>query len=239
MTSWTTVTHVKETNHARRWVVLRCAAFLGGIGLVHGVSAGSFEDFFTAIKRNEPSEMQALYERGFDINTVNAKGQHALHLALMEPALKVAEFLATHPAVNVDVRNPQGETPLMLALLKGHFEIAKQLALRDADINKPDWAPLHYAATYAGPHAATQIKWLLEQHAYIDAESPNGTTPLMMAAQYGSDQVVKLLLEEGADPTISNRVGLKALDFALRGRRPTAQESIAEALRSKRPAGQW
>jgi ankyrin repeat protein len=157
----------------------------------------------------------------------------------MEPALKVAEFLIKHPAVDVDVRNPQGETPLMLALLKGHFEWAKQLAAREADINKPDWAPLHYAAAHVGSQAVEQVKWLLQEHAYIDAESPNGTTPLMMAAQYGSDQVVKLLLEEGADPSLKNAVGLRALDFALKGRRPTAQDLLAEAWRGKRPAGQW
>jgi ankyrin repeat protein len=229
-----------ETLHCNRraWTIHLGALFMG-FGSSTFATAGSFEDFFTAIKRDDPSEMQALYERGFDINTLNAKGQHALHLALLEPALKVAAFLATHPAAHVDVRNPQGETPLMLAVLKGHFAIAKQLAQRDADINKPDWAPLHYAATHAGPHAAEQVKWLLEQHAYIDAESPNGTTPLMMAAQYGSEEIVQLLLEEGADPSISNSLGLKALDFALRGRRPTAQELLAQALRSKRTPGQW
>ncbi len=34
----------------------------------------------------------------------------------------------------------------------------------------------------------------------IDAASPNGTTPLMMAAQHGSAEMVKLLLDEGGGP---------------------------------------
>jgi len=38
---------------------------------------------------------------------------------------------------------------------------------------------------------------LLDEHAYIDAASPNGTTPLMMAAHYGTPSAVKLLLEAG------------------------------------------
>ena len=47
------------------------------------------------------------------------------------------------------------------------------------------------------------MRLLLEESAYIDATSPNGTTPLMMAARYGSPEAVKLLLEEGAEPTCS------------------------------------
>jgi ankyrin repeat protein len=36
----------------------------------------------------------------------------------------------------------------------------------------------------------------------------------MMAAMYGSPEVVKILLEAGADPTLKNGLGLTALDFA-------------------------
>ncbi|MFZ9182625.1 MAG: ankyrin repeat domain-containing protein, partial [Hylemonella sp.] len=57
-----------------------------------------------------------------------------------------------------------------------------------------------------------------------DAESPNGTTPLMMAAMYGSPAAVKVLLEAGADPSIQNNLGLSALDFANQVKR---QDSAA------------
>jgi ankyrin repeat protein len=59
------------------------------------------------------------------------------------------------------------------------------------------------------------MRLLLEENAYIDAESANGTTPLMMAAYYGSPRSVKLLLEEGADPTLRNQANASALDLAL------------------------
>jgi ankyrin repeat protein len=124
----------------------------------------------------------------------------------------------------------------MLAALKGHLDLAEMLVKKGADINKTGWAPLHYAAS--GGHLPI-IRLLLENSAYIDAESPNGTTPLMMAAMYGTPAAVNLLLEEGADATLKNEQGLTALQFAQRASRPDSTEAIAAFLRSKLPAGQW
>jgi uncharacterized protein len=73
---------------------------------------------------------------------------------------------------------------------------------------------------------------LLDENAYIDAASPNGTTPLMMAAMYGTTEAVKLLLESGADPTLRNQLGMSAWDFADRGSRPDAKEMLADAMKA-------
>ena len=124
----------------------------------------------------------------------------------------------------------------MLAALKGYQGLAEKLIKRGADVNKTGWTPLHYAATGG---QLPLVGLLLENSAYIDAESPNGTTPLMMAAMYGTPAAVKLLLQEGADPRLKNQQGLSALQFAQRGNRPDSVEAIAAFIRSRRPAGQW
>jgi ankyrin repeat protein len=74
------------------------------------------------------------------------------------------------------------------------------------------------------------IKLLLENHAYIDTESPNKTTPLMMAAQYGTAQAVKLLIEEGADITLKNEIGMTALDFSRLGESRASFDVLTAAL---------
>ncbi|HEX5784693.1 MAG TPA: ankyrin repeat domain-containing protein [Burkholderiaceae bacterium] len=223
----------------RALAALGFTGLMGVTGLVGGAHAGSFDDFFTAIKRNDVAALQELAAQGFDLNTTDASGQNALYLALRDQMFQVADFLARHPKFNVDQRNPKDETPLMYAVLKGHTDVARALVERGADVNKPGWAPLHYAATYAGKGAVEQVQWLLDNHAYIDAESPNGTTPLMMAAQYGSEDVVTLLLEEGADSALRNSLGLTAIDFALRAQRPAVAEAIAARTRKALPAGKW
>ena len=83
------------------------------------------------------------------------------------------------------------------------------------------------------------VRLLLENHAYIDAESPNKTTPLMMAAHYGNPGVVKLLLEEGADPLLKNQLGLSAIDFAQRANRQASADIISAFVRAKQPKGKW
>lgn len=228
--------HLRKMSR-RHWVKGVCAlAVLSG---VCRVQAGSFEDFFVAIQRDDARELARLAALGFDLNTTNAQGQHALHLAMREPSMSVMGYLLQHPGVNVDVRNPKDETPLMLALLKGFTPQAKVMLVRGADVNKTGWTPLHYAASYSGKGAVEQVQLLLEHHAYIDAESPNGTTPLMMAAQYGSEEVAKLLLEEGADPSLRNQLKFTATDFATRAGRTSLAETIAQAVRAEGPKGKW
>jgi len=199
-------------------------------------SAGSYEDFFVAVKKDDAQTIVVLLKRGFDPNTPDPQGNSGLYLALRESALKAAQALAEWPKTNVETRTAQDESPLMIAALKGHTDLVRKLIARDADVNKTGWTPLHYAAT--GGHLAI-IELLLESNAYIDAESPNGTTPLMMAAHYGSPAAVRLLLESGADPSLKNQLGLTAVDFALRGNRPDAAKLIAESARNAQPKGKW
>ena len=198
--------------------------------------AGSYEDYFAALKQDDAAAVTVLLQRGFDPNTPSPDGQHGLYLALREGTLKAAQALADWPRTNVEFRNAQDESPLMMAALKGHTALVKKLIERGADVNKPGWAPLHYAAT--GGHLEI-MELLLEHHAFIDAESPNGTTPLMMAAHYGSAAAVKLLLDAGADTAMKNHLGLTAIDFARRGNRPDSLELITSHVRSQQPRGKW
>ena len=201
--------------------------------------ANSFERFFSAIQRDDADTLQDLAARGFDLNTVNPQGEHPLFLAMKAEAWRAAAFLISRPEVKVESRSSSNETPLMIAAIKGRLDLARGLIERGAEVNKPGWTPLHYAATFPGPAAPDMTRLMLEHHAYIDAESPNGSTPLMMAAQYGNTTVVKLLLEEGADPLLKNKLGLTAIDFAHRANRAEAAGIIAAFVRARQPRGTW
>ena len=201
--------------------------------------AGAYDDFFQAVKRDDARAAQQLLARGFDANALDPQGQSGLATALREESSKVAQVLIDWPKTDLNAQSAQGESPLMLASIKGELALAEKMIKKGADVNKTGWTPLHYAASTG---QVTVIRLLLENHAYIDAESPNGSTPLMMASMYGTTAAVKLLLDEGADPLLKNQQGLNALQFAERADRPDAVALLANAAKStraQRPPGMW
>lgn len=198
--------------------------------------AGAYEDYVRSLDMDDVRTLEGLLQRGLDPNAVTPRGEPGLLFALRENSVRVAALLIAHPDIEVEARNASDESPLMMAALRGHLGLCKALIARDADVNKPGWAPLHYAAT--GGHAEV-ITLLLEHSAYIDAESPNGTTPLMMAAMYGNAESVKVLLDAGADPAVRNALRLSALDFARRADRTDSQTLISAALRERGPKPSW
>jgi hypothetical protein len=197
--------------HFVQWVLALGLCVLG-----FSACAGAYDDFFKALEFDNAKEVQRLLARGMDSNTPNEQGVPALMVATSLGAHQSAMLLAKHPQTQVNVVNSVDETPLMMAALNNQFDLAQVLIERGAEVNRKGWTPLHYAATKG--HIA-MMRLLLDSSAYIDAESPNGTTSLMMAAFYGTPLSVKLLLEEGADPTPRNQSHVNALDLALRAQR--------------------
>ncbi len=85
------------------------------------------------------------------------------------------------------------------------------------------------------------MKLLLGYSAFVDAQSPNGTTPLMMAARGDHITTLKLLLDGGADINAKNQIGMNALAFAKQYKAPDAIKGLsarmAQAVQTGAPAG--
>ena len=224
----------------RRRTTLAWLAWAATVPVSGCAHAGAYEDFFKAIELDNGAAISDLLKRGFDPNARDPKGQPALVVALREDSRKAAAALIGARGLKVEERNAKDESALMLAALRGNLPAARALIKLDADVNKTGWTPLHYAATGTTPQQTEVIALLLEHHAYIDAESPNGTTPLMMAVHYGTRESAELLLKEGADPALKNKLGLSAADFALRANRKDMADLIAAAIRQRQPnRGRW
>ncbi len=189
-------------------------------------NAGAYEDFFQAVNRNDGRTVQQLLERGFDPNSRDPNGQAALHLALRDESFAVAEALWASTSLDVSAVNASGESPLMMAALRGNLAWAQRLLERGARVQKDGWSPIHYAATGPEPRL---VSLLLDKGASIDAESPNRSTPLMMASRYGAEASVDLLLARGADARRRNDLNLSAIDFARQGGRDFLVERLQKA----------
>jgi ankyrin repeat protein len=208
--------HDALTSRLSRRQALRLLAVPALISVLPGIAfAGAYDDYFGAVKLDNIKLVRSLLQRGFDPNTVDEeRGETGLIIAVREDAGKVFDLLLNTKDVNLDARARNGDTALMMAAYKGRYDVAKALLDKGAEPNQTGWAALHYAAA-VGNNQIVQL--LLDHSAYIDAESPNQTTPIRMAARGGHILTVKLLLDEGADLTLKNGAGMTALDFARAG----------------------
>ena len=127
----------------------------------------------------------------------------------------------------VNYTDAQGRTGLIYAANAGYTAVAKVLlenGARTAIADRTGNAALHYAAE--GGHLAI-VELLLAAKAGIDQQNREGATPLMLAASRGRAAVVKLLIERGADLTVTDYTGRRAVDWAQDHR----QSRIAQMLR--------
>jgi hypothetical protein len=72
---------------------------------------------------------------------------------------------------------------------------------------------LHVAAAYYACESLCIA--LLNAGADINARTNDGTTPLMLAAKSAKLRLVKLLIEKGANPKLTDNKGKTAYDYAL------------------------
>ncbi|MDO8180064.1 MAG: ankyrin repeat domain-containing protein [Undibacterium sp.] len=165
------------------------------------------------MKFNDVQMVQALLSKGMDANaTEPVRGETVMMIALREKSGKIFEALLKHPDIKLEARASNGDTALMLASYLQNLPAVSQLISAGASINQAGWTALHYAAAVGDTPIMLA---LLDKTADINAESPNKTTPLMMAVRSGNTAAVRLLLDKGADIHHINDQGLSALDFAV------------------------
>lgn len=203
-------------------------AYLFVVITIFPASAGSYEDFFVAIGRNDDRAVAELLARGFDPNSRDEKGQTGLILALRDDSARVAEALWKSPQLDVNALNADGESALMMAALRGQQSWAERLLARGAAPHKEGWAPIHYAAS--GPESKI-VALLLARGAPLEARSPTGNTPLMMAARYGAEASVDLLLARGASAAATNLRNMDALDMARAAGRDFLVERLEKSVK--------
>ncbi len=193
------------------------AIFVVSTALISMAAAASpTDDLWQAVAIDNARSLPSVLKDGVDVNVRNAKGQLPLLLALQLGSNGVAAQLADAPGLNVNATNQAGETALMIAALKGQLGVMKRLIERGAKVHLPGWSPIHYAASGTEPKA---VQLLLDAGAPVDPLAGGNVTPLMMAAMYGAEGCVDLLLAKGANRSLRNSQGETAADRAAKADR--------------------
>ena len=199
-----------------------------------------------ASARRHPEMMQFLISKGADVNARSIDRDYQRHVtaegrpknldsggftpllyAARENCLACVDVLL-HNHADINLPDPDGVPPLLVAILNANWDLAKQLIVAGADVNQWDMfgeAPLFTAVgirTQAnGAHGSIDplnetnglaiVRMLLERGANPNMQlffkpanvrgstNVRGTTPLIRAAANGDMEVMKLLMAKGAD----------------------------------------
>ncbi|MBC3830616.1 ankyrin repeat domain-containing protein [Undibacterium amnicola] len=197
-------------------------------------SSSSFsvaEKIIRAARFDDVSTIKKYADQQGDINLAEAvRGETLLMISVRENSQRVFDYLLMHPKIHLDQRAKNGDTAIMLTAYLEQKDKLQRLIDAGAQVNQAGWTALHYATVVGNLEI---VKILLEHYAYIDAETPNKTTPLMLAARRGEMSVLKLLIDEGADISLKNMLGWTAHDFAVESERRDIAALLQELMQAK------
>ena len=158
--------------------------------------------------------LREVVERLSTGSTADTHGNTPLHQAAFNGQSEIVRsLLSTFPDMT-DATNDDGETPLIIACMKGNLAVAKLLLDAGADANRSQLngnSPLHFAAWSGNKFIGND---LIAAHAQADAQNGNGETPLILAAREGNNEFVSLLVEHGADVNLADNLQHTALYYA-------------------------
>ena len=244
--------------------------------LDHGAAVDAKEKFggqtplMWASARRHPEMMQLLISKGADVNAASTDRNYQRHIqaegrpksldaggltpllyAARENCAACVDVLVKNKA-DIDLPDPDGATPLLVAIMNANWDLARQLIEAGADVNQWDVfgeAPLYTAVdqrtridgnrnSIDAPNTNTGlaiVKLLLDKGADANMQlffkpanvrgllHTRGATPLIRAAFNNDADVVKLLLEHGADATVMMADRQTPIHAVLAGRAPEPQ----------------
>ena len=182
---------------------------------VVAIPRGGLTALLFAARQGQIDATKALLDGGADINEPDSDGNNAIVLALLNSHYDLVQMLIERGA-DPNVAAKDGRTPLYTAV----------------DMHDADWSPLPARKVEDKTTALDIIKSLLAKGANVNAQltaaSPiakvaqdtgdrtmsAGATAFMRAARSGDVALMKLLLENKADPKLANKNGLTALSVA-------------------------
>ena len=164
----------------------------------------------------------------------DARGRTAVTAAAMQEHVEVVAALVNAGA-DVDLQDADRNNPLLVAGENGNVELLREVLRGDPDLR----ATNRFGGTALIPAAdrghVDMVRALLETEIPLDHVNSLGWTALLEAVILGEggrahQQIVRLLVDAGADAGIADRDGVTALEHARR----RGYLQIARILRSDR-----
>ena len=166
--------------------------------------------------------VQLLLEKGCKVDVPDNLGNTALHVSVSSGQIEIVRSLLSYQA-DINYKNHCGITPLSSAVSNLEMDIMSLLVENKADANVVDnmGRSLIHAAVAAISYSSEAqqlprlLRFLQSCKLSVNAVDFNGQTPLHLAAGSGNAQVVKCLLDHGADATVRDKFGFMSIISAM------------------------
>ena len=157
----------------------------------------------------------------------NQEGRQPLHEAT---TVRDASALLRADPKLLDSADIYGVTPLLSAIESGHAEVALFFISKGADVNARDhrgFSPLYLAARDGYSEI---VNALLAMHAVVNHQDAlDGETPLHRATRAKKYEIMRSLVEAGADPQQKSNQGISAVEIARSSADIRAMEMLSPA----------
>lgn len=185
------------------------------------VQTGVDDDLMTLFDRGDIAQLRKALSNGADANAFAENGSSLLMMATARRNMPLVRLLLEHGAdVNALNRSPipgkAGRNALMVALYEADVEIAKVLMDAGSRTDIADghgWKIAHHAARRGCIDCMQMLK---ERGFALDEAAPGsrGETPMMVAAQFNHPDLIRWLIDQGADPRARDRHGENVFGWA-------------------------
>ena len=180
-------------------------------------------ELIEASKEGNPEVVKKLIEEGADLNAKTDTGFTALLFASLNGHEKVVDILCKAGA-NLNATTNKEFTALMLASLNGHKKVVDILCKAGASViattekednDGEELTALMIASGRYGVAYPAVVKTLIDYKADVNMRAARGYTALMDACVAKNMDVVRLLIDKGANRLFKNDAGQTAYDVAV------------------------
>ena len=187
-----------------------------GVAAQAGVAAAAETvPLIEAVKHADKAAVLARLQQRVDVNRPGLDGATALHWAVEQDDLEIAQLLIRAGA-DAGVRNRYGATPLYAACQNGNARMIDLLLEGGADANAAV-AGETALMTAARTGRADALNTLLARGADVKAKEPSQRqTALMWAAAENHGAAVQVLAQHGSDLNARSATGFTAFLYAVR-----------------------
>jgi ankyrin repeat protein len=179
------------------------------------IARGGLTALLFAARNGQVEAARTLIDAGADINLPDADGNHALSVAILNTHYDVAKLLLERGA-NPNLAAGDGRTPLYSAVEQHDVDWSPRPARKETDQTTSLEVIQLLLAHGANPNAQLRKASPIVKFAQDggDRSMAAGATPFMRAARSADVEVMRLLLEYNAEPTLANQDGHTALTAA-------------------------